>query len=229
MDQSQLANLLRKIPWPIIAIFFALYTAYDVYMVFLSDPGSPLNQLKSRVPVIQADLDNKKKRISEMQSFVNEMEVKREQVRILAGRLEELETRGDLAEQQDLPSLIRQISTEAKKIGIQLESFAPAGKKDQQFYTEHEFKLRLRGIYVQLIVFLDRITSLQRLFRVDDFHLAPAGPQDRRFVELTAEVTLKSFTYLRSEADKEAEKYVQQSNTAPKTTVPPTANPGGGP
>src|SRR5436189_273350 len=84
---------------------------------------------------------------------------------------------------------IKMIDTEAKKVGLRIGGIRPAGEKKSQdeFYYENTFTVAFKGIYAQVVVFLERLSKVSRIVRVDELNIEPLNKSAisvGRFVEL---------------------------------------------
>ena len=106
-----------------------------------------------------------------------------------------------LAERADVPAFMKMVITEAKKVGLIVVSLKPGLTTDKEYYSETKFSLNFRGAFVQLASFIDRLTNVAEIVKLDDFSMRPFGSSHERFVTLDAYVELKTFKYLGSSAD----------------------------
>ncbi len=187
-----------KIPVVPIVAAGLLYFAYGYYN-FLNDPESPLNQKKAEMQRLEAQNTTMQNKIKEAREFVKSLETKRAELRKLASQLEEL--KASLSENMDVADFLKMTITEAKKVGLNVISLRPAEKKKEEFYTEQTFELNFRGVYVQLMVLLERLSQSQRIIRVESFNMKPIGSSLSRYVELEGTVQLKTYAYNGSKAD----------------------------
>jgi Tfp pilus assembly protein PilO len=78
----------------------------------------------------------------------------------------------------------------------------PTTKKDADGYVEQAFELGFRGVFVQLMVFLDRLSQVQKVVRVDTMAMRPVTASFSRYVELEGTLQIKTYAYATSNADK---------------------------
>jgi Tfp pilus assembly protein PilO len=96
---------------------------------------------------------------------------------------------------------MKTILTEAKRVGLNVFSIKPAAITQSDYYEEHPFDLGFRGVYVQLVVFLEHLSSLQNIARVDSLEIHPVGNSASKYVELEGTVQIKTYKYLGTKAD----------------------------
>lgn len=215
MNKDAVKDALKKIPVSLLVFLYAGYLAFEYY-TFENDSESPLIQGRMQVQVIQQSTAQLQQKLEEAKRFFNSLNAKRETLRTLASELGDM--KATLSEEVNLADFVKQVATEAKKIGLKVTSIRPAQEKKAPLYIEQPFEVEFKGVYVQLLVFLDRISNLKNIARVDQFAVAPSGPQDREYVELHGRLAISVFKYMGTRADEVAEK---QATTANKT-------PGGG-
>ena len=102
----------------------------------------------------------------------------------------------------------------------------PGMPKTVEFYVQQPFVMAFKGVYIQLMVFLERMSNVQKIVRVDSFSMKPVSSSRSRYVEIEGVVELKAYRYLASAADALGRAEVQQATGGPKGTQ--GAKPGGG-
>lgn len=204
MGTDKLRDLLDRIPMTLLVILFAAYVGYD-YLQFLGDapfvsnPNAPLLLKKKEVEAMTTENAKLKQRVDRLQDFMKNLEGKRAELRRLALDLEAMKT--TLPENLDIPDFMKTVVTEAKKVGITVVGLKPTESFSKEYYGEQAFDFQFRGVYVQLLVFLERLSSIQKIVRVDNFSIKPMRDDPSRFVELEGVVQIKAYRYLRSKAD----------------------------
>lgn len=130
-----------------------------------------------------ANLDAYKTQLEEMQQSFGAM------LRQLPGRTE-------------VDSLVVDISQTALASGLQQELFKPEGEQPRDFYAELPIKMRLTGNYHEFGAFASGVAALPRIVTLHDIAIVPktAAGRGRQQtipgVELTMEVTAKTYRYL---------------------------------
>ena len=74
--------------------------------------------------------------------------------------------------QQEIPSLLTNISGQATSSGLDVLSFKPLIEKPQQFYAEIPVDIAVQGSYHNVGVFLDKISKLPRIVAVNNINMA---------------------------------------------------------
>lgn len=198
MDLLRLKEFIRV--WaPLIGLAFAGYYSYDYYYVFKQDPGSPLAAKKTELLTVKKQNELLEGKVKELDEFARQLESKKEEVRALAQQL--AESRGAIPDEVQMPDFMKMLVSEAKRVGLTVLSIVPAPKSAKEYYYEYPVDLKFRGIYAQVYSYLSRLSSLQRIVRVERFEMKPVGAASSKYVELEGSLEVKTFSYVGSKAD----------------------------
>jgi type IV pilus assembly protein PilO len=198
VDQEKLKELLNRIPVGLLASLYMGYLGYEYYS-FTADDTSELVQRQQEVARTQQEVKTLEAKLKQGQEFLKNLDNKKVQLRELASKLDEM--KGTLTNEIDVAAFVKLAITEAKKVGLNVLGLRPEGRNAKEFYEEQIFTMGFRGVYVQLVVFLERMASVQNIVRVDSFDLKPRGSQTAEHVEIEGTVELKAYRYLASKAD----------------------------
>jgi type IV pilus assembly protein PilO len=81
-----------------------------------------------------------------------------------------------LPEEEEMPDLLRQVTTAGNKAGVVFALFEPQATAPREFHVEHPIKVKVRGGYHQVGIFLSRLANLDRIVNVANLKLTvPAG------------------------------------------------------
>jgi type IV pilus assembly protein PilO len=219
VNSDKIKEILSRIPIGTLALLYAGYLGYD-YWSFTHDESSPLLQKQSQIESAKTDNAKLQVKVKQGQDFLKSLEAKKAELRKLAGDLEAM--KGTLPEALDVPEFMKTTLTEARKVGLTVVSLKPTEGKNFEFYAEQPFEFAFRGVYVQLMVFLERMANIQRIARVDDFDIKPLSPGASRYVELEGTVNIRAYRYLNSKADELARERAKDaaSSAIPKPMPP---------
>jgi Tfp pilus assembly protein PilO len=157
---EQIKEILDRIPAMLLLAAILGYLAYGHYQ-FVTDPSSPLLQKTAQVTAAEAQKTELKNKLKAAQEFVLSLEKRRLELRALAKELEELKV--SLSETLDIGALIKTVVGEAAKVGLSVSGIRPTDLKESEYYSEQSFALTFHGVYVQLVVFLQRIANLEKI------------------------------------------------------------------
>lgn len=190
-------EILRRIP--IVALFaaFSLYTVYSIYD-FKVNPDSKLGQAQGQLSAAEQENAKLQEQLTAAKQFFQTLSVKREELRALAVELDQMRTvlTGDL----DVAGLIKMVVIEARRVGITVISIKPLPIVKNEYFDEQPFALEFHGVYAQLLVFLERLASLERIVRVDEFEIKRIGSTGP-YIDLEGKVKIKAYRYKGSKAD----------------------------
>lgn len=200
MSAASMRTFFDKIPVLMIAVAFLGFTAFQHWQ-FLNSPDSDLNQRIAQVQSMEKEIAKAKERKRQAEQFYRTLEQKRAEVRLLASQLQNM--RATLSDDVDVGGFLKTVITEAKKVGLKVLSFRPSTTETKnEYYAETQFLLRFQGLFVQALVFLNRISELDRIVRVENYKITPTGVgSNDRFTELEGQITLSTYRYAASKAD----------------------------
>jgi type IV pilus assembly protein PilO len=190
---------LRKIPFTLFAFIYAMYVGYQYYEFSYSSSGQ-VETHRNQVTAAKTEIDGLRKKLDEGNKFLKSLDVKREEIKSQVRKLTEYQ--GALSEFADVPSLIKMIYTEAKKIDMKVDRIEPGKKNQKEYYLEQEFHLDVRGSYQQIVLFIHRISQLQRILRIEGFQFKQSNNQiSSRTLTLSGELSLRAYQYTLSKED----------------------------
>jgi type IV pilus assembly protein PilO len=100
-----------------------------------------------------------------------------------------------LPKQQEIPSLLTNISEQGTNSGLEFISFQPKGETNQEFYAVIPVSISVFGTYHQIGSFLDKLSKLNRIVSVSNIGLS--NPQiTGKDAMLTANLELVTYRFL---------------------------------
>lgn len=218
IDAQTIKETLAKVPVALVALAYLAYLGWGAYKLHTSE-DSPLVMKQAQIQEIEAEKQALETKVRSANEFFKSLDLKRNELRVLASKLDGM--KGTLSTEVDIPNFIKMVVTEAKRIGMTVASIQPARASNGEYYREQPFEMNFRGVYVQLVVFLDRMANAKSIVRVDDFEMRPVRSGTGQFVELEGTIRLKAYSYLGTKADE-----VAASSTKP-VSAPQAAREGG--
>jgi type IV pilus assembly protein PilO len=76
-----------------------------------------------------------------------------------------------LPEAKEMPELLRQVTTAGNKSGVRFALFEPQPPTPREFFSEHPVKIKVRGNYHQVGIFLSRLANMPRIVNVSKLEL----------------------------------------------------------
>lgn len=194
-------------------MIFVAYTGYDVFD-FLKSPSSQLNVRKSGTAQLQKETNELRTQLEKAAEFFKTLEFKRRQIRAYGQQLAEM--RSTLSEEIDAPMFIKTVVTEAQKVGLTVMKLQPGGAEQKDYYVEQPFVLSFRGVYIQILVLLQRLANMQTVIAVDGIEASPFGPSNAKYVELQGQIQIKAFRYTGTKEDEIASQTAASEQTPPE-------------
>jgi type IV pilus assembly protein PilO len=135
-----------------------------------------------------------------------------EKARKTVGNLEQLEREYDrlhkkwvsalnlLPEEEEIARLLRRITKSGNQSGLSFELFEPGNVVKKEFFAENPIKVRVKGKYHQLGIFLSKVSNLDRIVNVSGLEINPidknlSDPVGRSDT-IEAEMTLTAYTLI---------------------------------
>jgi type IV pilus assembly protein PilO len=163
----------------------------------------------------------RKAKIEAMEQEYGKLSADLEKARQMVGKLAELEAEYDrlheqwlsaqelLPVEQEMPDLLRQVTTAGVRAGVEFMLFQPTAAEIREDYKAYPVKIRVRGGYHQLGIFLSRLANLERMVNVSHLDVKSeksggdknAKENDRNTV--IADFTLTAHTLLPSSIEGE--------------------------
>lgn len=193
-------NTLNRLPILLLACAYCGWLAYDYYD-WLNSPTSELGAKKTALATAKTDLATLDKKLAVGEEFFRNLDDIRTRIRALSGQLDS--TKALIGADIDVGAFVRIITLEAQKLGIIVKSFKPASPAEvtKENYVEVPYTVTLRGAYVQMLVFFDRIAKLQQIVRISGFGMKPTGNIYAKYVELEGTVKLVAYRYVGNAVD----------------------------
>lgn len=191
----------RLANFPFVSIFlvYAAYLGYQLYDFHYSPEGQ-VEMHKVKIAATQNEMIGLKKKLVEGNKFVKSLEVKKVNLQSQLQKLAEYQ--GTLSDALDVPTMIKLLVTEAKKLELKVDKIEPGRRNPKEYYLEQEFKLDLRGNYHQIVLFSQRVSQLQRILRIEAYTLRPTTAATTRAKGmLTAQLSVRAYQYTLSKED----------------------------
>jgi type IV pilus assembly protein PilO len=192
-------DALKRFPSLLLLAGFIGYLAYNVYEFEYSETGE-IQKLQGQVKTVDAELDGMRKKKKEGEAFLKSLDAKKEEIRDQSKKLAGYQ--GALSEAADIPNLIKILLTEARKLEIRVDRMEPGKKTQKEFYLEQEFRLDVKGSFQQILMFMHRISQLQRILRVGNFNLKKSSISlSSSSVTLESSISVNAYQYTVSKED----------------------------
>jgi type IV pilus assembly protein PilO len=174
----------------IIAGYVYFFTSF---LPFFNHPmRAKIESLSSEYEKMSAELEKARKTVGNLAKL--EAEYNRLHDKLIAAQ-------GLLPKDKEVADLLRKVTRIGSQAGIDFLLFEPQAAVPKEFITENPVKVRVRGEYHQLGIFLSKVANLDRIVNVSNLTIKPEdsrgnGNQDRavRNYTIEAELTLTAYT-----------------------------------
>jgi Tfp pilus assembly protein PilO len=202
---------------PLVGVVLGLYFAYDIYS-FLTDPSSEWVARKTQVQAQEESVRQLETQVKQAEAFFKTLEAKKVEIRNLAVQLNEMKV--SLSNDLDVPSLLKVIASEAQRVGLRVQAIRPGATQKRELYVESAFELEFRGVFAQVVIFMQRLASAPRILKIENFMVEPTlgggattsvgssnvAQSSNKYVELKGTLQIIAYAYNASKADDIAEK-----------------------
>ncbi len=185
---NEIANLFNKmsIAARLVALVAVMAVIGIVYFYTLRLP------VREAVAAKQEEIKNLKEKLAENQAIANNRARFKEQVRRLREDLKQAQSL--LPSDSDIKGILRQITSLARKSGLDVMVFQPGGEMAQGFYSRIPITLKLKGSYNDVAVFFDKVGKLKRIMNVHDISLTSPQEKDGKVI-LNVDCTVTTFRF----------------------------------
>jgi type IV pilus assembly protein PilO len=163
------------------------------YFLKYKDQAQSIKRLQTSILEQQKKLETLKLAAVEVEKLQKELAQSEEQLRQVFSLL---------PDQKEIPGLLDNISQLGAEVGLENILFQPQPEQPREFHAAIPIRLDLVGTYHELGVFLDRVSKLDRILKVENLNLT------RQKDGSTLQVGLTAVTY----------RFV---DTPPQATTPP--------
>lgn len=226
MNVEALLGPLSRVPWSLIGFAILMLFGWQYYD-FMNNETSELNQEKARVVGIREEISKKNQKLKDVETFKQTVVERRRKIDELRAELESKKLA--VSESVDAAEFMGVLNAQARRVGLEVMRLEPGQSTSKELYAEHPFRLSFRGVYVQFLVFLERLAKLEKIVRVDRFDVKPSAKAQvsRSLVELEGQMEMKVYRYVSSAADTMPDS-VKSVGAAPAGSPAPAASPAGG-
>ncbi len=153
----------------IIAAVLFLLPVVLFYFLWFQPQQEKKTQLISTRTQLTRDLQKAKAKAASIGKLEAEVEVTKQ----LFAETAELLPKG-----KEIPALLTNISALGRRSGLDFLSFVPEKDIPNDFYSEIPIKIKVRGPYHNMGVFLDQVSNLNRIVTVSNIDMGGPRPED---------------------------------------------------
>lgn len=105
-----------------------------------------------------------------------------------------------LPEEEEIAGLLRQITRVGNQAGLSFDLFEPGVVVKKEFFAENPIRIKVRGKYHQVGIFLSKVANLDRIVNVSGLTISPVEGNNAGKVGQThtieAEMTMTAYTLI---------------------------------
>lgn len=178
---EKLKEYIGMLKWVHVLGLIVLYAFYSFYFQDMTE----IEDRESRVQGQRTEIESMKRKIAEAKEFEKQIVEKKEGLANLEAQLRS--KKAELPKSFNVPELLSDIFTEAQQVGLEVENVVPdQNEVKYELYASMKIEIRTKGTFLQLFIFLDRLSKLKRLVGVTNVQFNAGGTNDR--------ITLKGTT-----------------------------------
>ncbi|MDH3216870.1 MAG: type 4a pilus biogenesis protein PilO [Candidatus Krumholzibacteria bacterium] len=149
----------------VLVVLSYLYFGTQLLPFFYQARRAEIKALDEEYAKLSADLEKARQTVGKLAQLEAEYERLHEQW---------LSAQELLPEEQEMPDLLRKVTTAGVRAGVEFMLFQPGSPVLHEQYKEHPVKIRVRGGYHQLGIFLSRLANLERIVNVSELDIKSA-------------------------------------------------------
>lgn len=158
--------------WVYLIVVVIAYAAY----AYLNQDLSEIEAREEKIQQTTQKIKNLNKKVEEAKAFEKEVEKKRLDIAELEKQL--LSKKAELPKVFNVQELLSDLFSEAEQVGVEIKNITPGASETtgpNALYAALRTDIEVVGTFVQIFIFLDRLSKLKRLVGVPSFDLTPSG------------------------------------------------------
>jgi len=76
-----------------------------------------------------------------------------------------------LPDKKEIPSLLKKVSEEAEKFGLNVYFFEPKSERKRAFYAEVPVAIKLKGSFQEVLSFFDSVNKMARIVNISNIRM----------------------------------------------------------
>lgn len=189
-------------------VFIILYACFNLYTIY-EEQTVNVEMLQNEVPSLQAQIQQSKNKIAEIETFKENLEASKERVKEVVKQIEKV--------QKQLPTdvndtLVQQYFTNtAQKLRMLNPNPTTQDEKLNGFYYSKNYKFTASGTFLQTLILLEQITKSERILNVKSLDMKQTSLKRRsRFQILDIEMAIESYRYNTNYQEKSGVEEIEQ-------------------
>lgn len=167
-------------------VLFMLAVGGITYLYWISEKLDVMAAHEQTIQTQQAELVKLQQQAQHRTQFMREVERLRQRLR---------EAEEQLPKQAEVEKLLRDVAYEAQQSGLQLNRFELQNEASQGDFSAVPVKMKVRGSYHEIAVFLDRLSKMPRIVNVTDLKMTTPKVENKKIV-LESEYLATTYRFL---------------------------------
>jgi type IV pilus assembly protein PilO len=201
-------------------LFILIYAAVMIYQKYDENQKTNL-EMQEKQPQIQSQIQKERKEKQNLEKYFKDIQDAKERIELVAQKLEKLQRQlpEEVSDAENL-NIVRNI---AEAVNMKNIILSPGEDKIVDFYIAKDYRLRVTGTYLQILVFLEKLAKQERILNVKSVTMErEKGKQRGRFVLLDSELILETFRYNKNyKEDRGIQKIEESFNVQAPAKSPP--------
>jgi type IV pilus assembly protein PilO len=156
------------------------------YFLNFAPKNDKIGQLKQKQQQLEREIREVEKKAADLKKYEAEMAETNLMFQMASNFL---------PQQQEIPSLLTNISSKGTNSGLEVFFFRPKNEKMQEFYAKIPVEIKVSGPYHNVGVFLDEISKLSRIVSVDNINMGSPKKVDGEML-LDTNFTLITYRFI---------------------------------
>lgn len=165
---------------------FLVLVAGLTYLYGVSDKLDAIEENAVTIERQDAELVKLQQQAQHRTQFMREVERLRQRLR---------EAEEQLPKQAEVEKLLRDVAYEAQQSGLQLMRFELQSEQTRGDFAAVPVKMKVRGSYHEIAVFLDRLSKMPRIVNVTDLRMTAPRVENKKIV-LDSEYMATTYRFL---------------------------------
>jgi type IV pilus assembly protein PilO len=142
---------------------------------------------------LEKEYNDKAKKRDDKAKVARNKSTYEEKLGVLQEQLDQ--ARAQLPDSADVPQLLAQLGNRARDSGLDIEEFNPADEKSKDFYAEIAFRMKVRGSYHEIALFIDSVGKLDRIINIVNLEMTNPDMQAAKVV-VNSTFDVKTYRFL---------------------------------
>lgn len=174
-------------------LFILLYGLYGAWVMY-DEHIIQLEEVQSRGNGVDADIENAKKKVNEIQEFMKKTDEYKVRVEEVAKNIETVQKQ--LPADTNDTQILTFFQSEISALNIKDASFNPGKEDKSTYYIAKEYNLRAKGTFLQFLIFFERIGTADRIYNIKDLKLTNLDQaQKGRFQIIEGSGVIQAFRF----------------------------------